>query len=393
MREAVVSAGPVELAALEHVLATIPREARDDFEIDFLTDRFRRPMVLYGAGETALTVTRGLARKGVCVVALADTRAERWGSRLGGVDVLSPEEAVRRHGAEGVIVLTFRASDAEWEATISGLEAMGARRVVSVMHLLEKWPELNGWPVLSGTDWCDRGAEVRRVFGGLADRRSRTELLGHLRWRAHHDRRALPTGDVGDQYFAPDLVRLRPDESLVDGGAFDGDSLRSFLARAGGDFSRIDAFEPDPTTFARLEGYAGSLSGRERIRLHRAAISDRSGTLEFSGDGSHSARAETGSESSAPCVALDEACADTTPTFLKLDLEGAEQAALDGARGLLGRTRPIVTIAVYHRPADLLEIPLRLMSTLDRYRFHLRTHNRFGFDVVLYAIPEERAIS
>ena len=70
-------------------------------------------------------------------------------------------------------------------------------------------------------------------------------------------------------------------DSVPDGGAFDGDSMRSFLGWAGGEFSRIDAFEPDPATFARLEGFVATLPQRDRIRLHHAAIADRAGTIGF----------------------------------------------------------------------------------------------------------------
>ena len=40
--------------------------------------------------------------------------------------------------------------------------------------------------------------------------------------------------------------------------------------------------------------------------------------------------------------------------------------------------------------ASNVELPLLLSGLCRDYRFHLRTHNRFGLDAVCYAIPGER---
>lgn len=386
---------PLEHARLEHLLATIPPDDREGYEIDFLTDGFQRPLVLYGAGETAITAARGLARRGVKVAAMSDRREERWGTHLGGVPVLSPTEAAATYGEEGVFVLSYRASDRAWEEAAAWLTGLGARRVVSVMHLLEKWPELNGWPTLPGSVWRARADVVRRVHDTLADPVSRAHFLGHVRFRTHHERAALPIGELSDQYFVEDLVRLQAGECFIDGGAFDGDSLGTFLERCRrvGDFGWVEAFEPDAATFSKLEGFVAGLPAatRARVAIHRTALADKAGTLRFQDDGSHSAKADASAGVEVPCVALDDLLEGRTPTFLKLDLEGGEHPALDGLQRTLAQSRPIVAIAVYHHPEDLLGLPTRLMDTLQGYRFHLRSHNRFGVDVILYAVPEERA--
>ena len=75
--------------------------------------------------------------------------------------------------------------------------------------------------------------------------------------------------------------------------------------------------------------------------------------------------------------------------FIKLDVEGAEIAALRGGAELILRSRPILAVSLYHRPEDVWEIPELLMDMCTHYRFYLRQHLFNSFESVLYAIPDE----
>jgi hypothetical protein len=87
-------------------------------------------------------------------------------------------------------------------------------------------------------------------------------------------------------------------------------------------------------------------------------------------------------------VALDDLLEPAADVYVKLDIEGAEAAALAGARELIARAAPLLAITVYHRPAGLWEFPSFLVSLQPRYRIFLRTHGVDGTDVLCYAIPE-----
>jgi len=72
-------------------------------------------------------------------------------------------------------------------------------------------------------------------------------------------------------------------------------------------------------------------------------------------------------------------------TALKLDIEGAEAAALAGAAAQIRQNRPGLAIAAYHRPADLFDLPRQIAGLDPTYRFALRHQTHWTHDSILYA--------
>ena len=71
--------------------------------------------------------------------------------------------------------------------------------------------------------------------------------------------------------------------------------------------------------------------------------------------------------------------------FIKMDIEGAEQAALRGAEKTLRRFRPKLAVCVYHSLPDFWEIPQYLASLDLGYQFHLRHFSIHQEETVLFA--------
>ena len=90
------------------------------------------------------------------------------------------------------------------------------------------------------------------------------------------------------------------------------------------------------------------------------------------------------------CATLDSMLDEVPVTFIKMDIEGSELAALAGAQQLIRKYSPILAICVYHRQDDLWNIPLLIHRLNPDYSFHLRPHLLEGWDLVCYAIPSNR---
>jgi hypothetical protein len=85
-------------------------------------------------------------------------------------------------------------------------------------------------------------------------------------------------------------------------------------------------------------------------------------------------------------VSLDDILPDFIPTFIKMDIEGAEIEAIKGARYTISKFKPDLAIAVYHKIEHLWEVPLLIKSLKNNYKFYLRSYEHFNQETVLYAV-------
>ena len=270
----------------------------------------------------------------------------------------------------------YRVSDALGLPCLSLMQAYAALALPQPMEMFEDQAAI----ILS------HHAQILDFADRLADEDSKQTLYRLMLYRLSLDLRHMQAiaRPWDDQFYGNSFVDLQPDEVLIEGGAYDGDSIRHFLARSGGRYGEIIAFEPDEENFLRLRDYTRSLPN---VRAVCKGLSDVNGVQRFAtGEGMASHLDADGAGEVAVCRLDDEV--DAPVTFLKLDIEGAEVSALAGARQTIARHQPKIAVAIYHRPDDILTIP-KILEELDRpQRLYLRHHSGFHYDTTLFAIPE-----
>ncbi len=78
--------------------------------------------------------------------------------------------------------------------------------------------------------------------------------------------------------------------------------------------------------------------------------------------------------------------------WLKMDIEGGEDDAIEGAVLMLKKHRPLITATIYHTPRQFFELKPRLEEILSDYRFMVRNLNFYHgneLETTLIAIPAE----
>ncbi|MDR1646655.1 MAG: FkbM family methyltransferase [Zoogloeaceae bacterium] len=225
----------------------------------------------------------------------------------------------------------------------------------------------------------------------LADDSSHQWLESVVRFRLSGLASLLPPWH-NQQYHPDDLPRWPNPLRFIDCGAYIGDTLND-LEKAGYDFEAIAAFDPNPENFRQL--VKNSAHYRNIVRFP-CALGETLDIVNFEnfamGERSRVAdkipgTVATGTFQTAQRVALDEVLPNFAPNLIKMDIEGSEPEALRGAREMIARYRPVLTISIYHEAAQLWEIPLMLQDWNLDYRFYIRGHSPFSADTVLYAIP------
>ena len=154
------------------------------------------------------------------------------------------------------------------------------------------------------------------------------------------------------------LIRriLKPGMWFVDGGANVG--YFSLLADSlVGPTGRVDAFEPDPFNRSRLEQHLRENNARV-TRVHPFALAAMRTILKLyrPAEGNHGMSSVYSDHNSSDLsfevetVRLDELL-ETVPHLIKLDIEGSELAAIEGASAIL-RSDHAPDLIIEHNPAS-----------------------------------------
>jgi len=372
-------------------------EDRERTAFDERAGRRAGSLVLFGAGRLGRRTLAHLRAEGVEPVAFADNDARRWGGDVDGVPVLSPDDAARRHGRDAVFVVTIwgAGSPHRYGHSEAQLHGLGVEAVSPFSWLAWKHAErmLPYYALDLPSRVLRRATDVERAATLFTDPASRRQYAVQLRWRLTGSTDVLDHPHPGVQYLADDLWSDRPDEVIVDCGAYDGDTLQAWLAHRGTSFRRYLALEPDPGTYARLEAFVASLDADVRCRVTelRLAVAAAAGQATFTASGTGAASLGPTGDVLVDCARLDDLnCGGGPPTWVKMDIEGAEPDAVAGAATLIASRSPVLAICVYHAQDHLWRVPAALHDLCPEYRFTLRPHNEEGWDLVLYAVPPDR---
>ncbi|MCC7194305.1 MAG: FkbM family methyltransferase [Gemmatimonadaceae bacterium] len=386
---------------LEALLARDPAQLRTEARGAFAAASRGRPIVLMGAGGLGRRTLAGLRAAGVEPLAFADNSSELQGSLIEGVRVRSPADAAREYAGRAAFVVTIwgAGSPHRLEHSRAQLTALGCDVIVPFPLLYWAYPAelLPHYLQDEPHKVLEQARDVRRAFDLWEDETSRAEYVAQVRLRMNADFDGLPRPVGHLQYFPSDLFEWSSAEWIVDGGAYDGDSIRDLVRLHGEQFARVLAIEPDPANFQRLEATVAGLPAalRSKIACECVALASETGVLHLDATGTASSATGRMPASDGVAVraeALDTLLAGKVPTMIKLDIEGAEPDALTGARRTIVAHAPIVAACVYHRQDHLWQIPLMLREWQPDYTFFLRPHNEEGWDLVCYAVPRARLV-
>jgi FkbM family methyltransferase len=234
---------------------------------------------------------------------------------------------------------------------------------------------------------------------GMRAEQSRAERLGagraaatarslYLRWlELRHGRRGVPWSlhdeplriDPRVRHLLPSSAEpalfaylrraIGPGDVVVEAGGFLG-AYAIVAARWAGPSGRVVTLEPSPSSAVIARAHFGMNPEGSRITLIEAAVADRAGNARLAvydesyrnqlvdDEGPHDeGKARSQDEAKASChtvvvATIDDVCRDLKirPTLIRMDVQGAEFAALEGARETIRTGRDTLRIVVEMHP-------------------------------------------
>lgn len=317
-----------------------------------------RPIVLYGMGDGAEKILQVCRARDISIAGIFASDEFVRGHSFAGYPVRRRAEQEQKFG-DFVTLIAFASSRPEVLEKFNELDRTHTTYAPDV-------PVADG--ALFDLEFVSTHAkELEQAYALMTDARSREvfaatvnfKLSGKLHWLRDYT-------DSRETAFARYLKPSRA-EHFTDLGAYNGDTIRELLSYTGGQYASITALEPDKRTFRKLENYAAEAALHD-LRLVNAGAWHTPGELLFAGKAGRNsvltpvmhAVSHDHRTISVPVESVDHVLNGAPCTLLKLDVEGAERQALEGARRTIQTFHPKISLSAYHRSEDLYELPLLL---------------------------------
>lgn len=356
-------------------------------------------IVIFGTGSYGRMLCSFFSKIGMGknVVAFCDNNQSAWGQHIGDVLVESVDTVSEKY-PEAIYLI----ASGFYKDIVAGLQGRNLRIVYTrgLLRFLEgqlafvtaKRPDdevVYAWKWMKWYEELNQTGKLQiyiaEVQELLDDERSREVLSTKMQF--------FLTGDVSciekipcdiPAYSNAEYLPFDDSEVFFDCGAYIGDSVEDFVRFTKGKYKKILSFEPDEVNYNKLCSLI-ECNGYHDVVAIKAATGSHNGMVSFSNNGTGGAKIVNEAEAEVELVKLDNYI-DEYPTFVKMDLEGAELDSLKGMERILREQKPKLAICVYHKWLDFYEIPMYLHQIVPEYRFKLRHHEQDTlYDTVLYA--------
>ena len=334
--------------------------------IEFIVDKLKGeklPVVMYGTGNGAEKLYFELEKYGIKIEEIFASDNFKSNKTFLGHTVLHFDEVQKKH-KDFVVVLGFATDREEMLIKIKELKAkMNGQLFMPEVPVFD-----NGFFTPEILE--KRKSDIDYLFSILADEQSKRVLEGIIDFKISGNIDRLFEVETQKDEVYQNILNLKGEQVYIDAGAFNGDTIREFL-----NFSenplKIIAIEPAPKNLEKLNAYASTLNDIQ-LSIIDAALSDKVGTVYLSDKSGRSPHIMPDGKVAVKSITLDSISAE--PTFIKYDVEGEELAALEGSINTITKYKPSLSVSLYHRLEDFIDIPLYINKKVPEYKLYLRHH-------------------
>lgn len=320
----------------------------------------KKPIVLYGMGNGADMIIDVLNSLGIEFADVFASDGFVRGHFFHQKKVLKLSEVEEKYD-DFIILMTFAIHNSD---TLSKVKQMAEKH-----ELYSPTVPVAGKGLFT-IDYLKENEELfDKAYNMLADEKSKSDFLDVLNFKISGKVDYLFNCQSEKSELYEKLLHLDENETIVDLGAYDGDTVREFLEVTKGSYNKIYAFEPDSKNFKKLCQKTEHLERVERFNLGAGDKKEIRYFLKKKGRNSH----EDPSGIPVEFDSVDNIVKDRV-TFLKMDIEGSELKALEGAKSTIIKYHPKLYVCAYHRNEDMFALPLKIKELDPSYKIYFRHH-------------------
>jgi FkbM family methyltransferase len=226
--------------------------------------------------------------------------------------------------------------------------------------------------------------KYRQLFRNLKDEKSKNTLEKIVNFRLSGDINYMEffKYDIVNQYFE-DFLNLKEGEIFADIGGFDGATSLEFMKRCS-KYKAIHFFEPEPENMKKS---MHELNKYRDIYFYNSGLSNSNEKLRLSTGLGSASRIDDKGDTEISVRRLDDLVKEYI-SFMKMDIEGGEIPALEGAAEHIKYDLPKMAISCYHKPDDFWKIPEFVLSINNRFDLYLRHYTEGIHETVMFFIPK-----
>lgn len=340
-----------------------------------------RKNIIFGAGGTFIKYYyQELMGRNIEISYICDNDRKKKGLFIKGIEVISFEDLLEFVEKEEVNIII--ASDYKKEIYEQlkeyGLEKFTYIDLIWDMCYLDELQELYNVEKFY--------SEAKEISGFLEENKSKEIYLDSFKYLLCMDRNLIINKEIEEeQYFLSEFLQDLNGKSIIDCGAYTGDTIE-ILLNLKIKPKKVIAFEVGKENYKKL---AENIAKFKNIKfdLYNIGVWEKDIKLCLSGESGAGIQVNVEGEEFIECKAIDSIVKEKID-FIKMDIEGAELKALRGAKNRILEDRPILAICIYHSIKEMVEIPKYLMRNLKNYTFKVRRYSDRGAEVVIYCIPK-----
>ena len=367
---------------MEEITARI-KERKNEVKVEEIRNK---KVILYGAGIDGIKVFAELENYQVEVIAFFDMRADLL-KNIKDIPVFKPDYNIVTENEKAYIpvVLTVKPFKPVTDAITKTLVENGYKNIIKATDMFEFY----SFTKKDISEFDKINSSIIECAQLLEDEESYKIYRGFIASHATKQYDTFSTPTQNTKYFDSDFDENKGYQRYIDCGAFDGDTLRD-LNQLKGKVEKVALFESDMSTFKELlktigddsQLYAGEMS------LYPCGVWSDTVKLRANNGMELNSHISDDGDDIIQCVAIDQVLKGFNPTFVKIDVEGAEYQALTGARNTITENKPDMVISLYHDLRDIWELPLFIKSWDLGYKFYIRVYGKGGNATMLYAFSE-----